>query len=429
MTSSGQVGGTVSAERGSMSRLLVWAAPDEVAERSVRQSLRRWMSRCGDGFDRVADTWSQATPGTVRGAVVASSGSEAVQALDLERPGVVLGRAAAELAPVAMLLPGEGAQHHRMAVGIYEHDPVATEAIDEVLDLMGAEGSRVRADWLAETPLLSPHHPMRALPMVFAVDYALVKVLLAWGIRPGVLVGQGVGELAAAVLAGVMTLADAVDMLTAVAFELLAAPAGGALAVAAGAAEAAPHLDREVSLAADNGPGQIIVSGVDGALRRTEQSLRTVGISCMRVRAAAAYRSHVAVPACEAGMNVLRGKDLRAPSRPLLSTTTAAPVSAEEATDPAFWAYQPSRPVRLRETLNLLFAGGAYRCITAGPGQGLSSLVRRHIAVATGTSSVSSLLCARPRNADDDRRTVLAEAARLWAAGYPVDLDRVHRLA
>ncbi|GAA4849938.1 acyltransferase domain-containing protein [Kitasatospora terrestris] len=410
---------------GRVPRLMLWSAADPAEEEALRAGLRRWIKARGDrGFDGVADAWGAPAGGPARGALVAAGATEALAALDGLRPGALRG-AAAGPDPVALLLPGQGAQHPRMAHGLYGVEPVFTEAVDEVLGLLGADGPAARADWLSETPRLPLDDVRRTLPLVFAVDWALGRLLHSWGVRPAVLLGQGIGEQAAAALAEVMRLADAVDVVREQADWLARTPEGGMLAVAAGPDTVRRLLTAGVTVAAVNGPDQTLLAGETRQLADSTRALALAGLTAMKVRAGAAYHSPVVASACRRAAEVYRRIDLRAPAVPLYSATTGGPLPAELAADPEFWAGQPSRPVRLESALNALFAAGPHLCVECGPGQGLNALVRRHPRARGGAVS---LLSARPRNAEHDRRSALTAAARLWTAGHEIDLTAVHRL-
>ena len=156
--------------------------------------------------------------------------------------------------PVALLFAGQGAQQARMAAGIYGSEPVFSATMDEVLGCFGASGQLLRADWLADDPDISIDEVSRAQPLLFAVDYALGRMVLSWGCRPAALIGHSVGEIAAATLAGAFRLADAVDLLRDRVAQAENAPAGGMLAVAASVAQVSPYLADGVVVGAVNGP-------------------------------------------------------------------------------------------------------------------------------------------------------------------------------
>src|SRR5690348_4408288 len=110
--------------------------------------------------------------------------------------------------PVALLLPGQGAQRARMAAGLYGREPVFTSSVDECLACF-PDGAALRDDWLGQRPRMDVADARWAQPMLLAVDYALGRTVLAWGVTPVALLGHSVGETAAAVLAGVLSIAEA----------------------------------------------------------------------------------------------------------------------------------------------------------------------------------------------------------------------------
>ena len=75
--------------------------------------------------------------------------------------------------PIALLFPGQGAQHVRMAAGLYGHVPTFTEVMDNAFELLGEQGERVRADWLSTGSPELFDDVTRAQPLLYAVDYAL----------------------------------------------------------------------------------------------------------------------------------------------------------------------------------------------------------------------------------------------------------------
>lgn len=83
--------------------------------------------------------------------------------------------------PVALLLPGQGAQHEQMAAGLYGSEPVFTAAMDLVFGELGEPGERLRADWLSDRPLVPIEHVTRSQPLLFAIDHALGRLVLSWG--------------------------------------------------------------------------------------------------------------------------------------------------------------------------------------------------------------------------------------------------------
>jgi len=105
--------------------------------------------------------------------------------------------------PVALLFPGQGAQYARMAAGLYGHSDVFTGVMDDAFRLLGTQGESIRSDWLHSESPETVDDVTRAQPLLYAVDYALGRLVMSWGIEPAAMLGHSVGEMAAATLAGV----------------------------------------------------------------------------------------------------------------------------------------------------------------------------------------------------------------------------------
>lgn len=320
--------------------------------------------------------------------------------------------------PVAFLFSGQGSQHARMAAGLYGHEPVFTAAMDEVFGLLGSEGVLIRRDWLSDRPGVPVDDVSRAQPLLLAVNHALARTAMSWGARPAALLGHSVGEVVAAVIAGVFSLADAVRLLADRVARVASTPPGGMLAVAAPPGELLPFLADGVSLAAVNGPRQTMLAGLRGPLSAVERRLRRAGYTCARAASRHAFHAPALEPVLAGSEELFSGIRMSAPALPLFSGYTASLMRREEATDPGFWSRQPAVPVHFWPALNALLATGDFVIMDAGPGQQLATLARRHPAVAAGRSTVVGMLPARPGQPEADRCSVLAAAACLRAEGY-----------
>ncbi|WP_371480173.1 acyltransferase domain-containing protein [Kitasatospora sp. NBC_00315] len=322
---------------------------------------------------------------------------------------------------MALLLPGQGSQHAGMAAGLYDWEPVFTESMDEVFTALGADGGRLRADWLATEPGTPVDHVTRAQPLLFAVDLALARMVAGWGVSPAALLGHSAGELAAGAFAGVFEPADAARVMWDRAGRLAAMPPGGMLVVAAAAEELTPYLRGDVVVGAVNAPRQTMLAGPAAALAEAAAEIRAAGHTCREVPASTAF--HSPVVAAAVSTEAYAQLRLGVPRVPLWSGYTAARLTPEQAVSASFWARHPVDPVLFGPALDALLADGDLLLLESGPGQGLSGLARRHPRVRQGHSAVLPLLPARPRGAEEDRRSVLRAAEQLTREGYgPVRL-------
>ncbi|MER7573441.1 acyltransferase domain-containing protein [Streptomyces sp. NPDC126514] len=277
--------------------------------------------------------------------------------------------------PVALLLPGAGAQYPAMAYGLYRYEPAFTTAMDAVLELLGPAGERLYRLWSSGERLRTV---AEVHPLLFAVCHALSETVRDRGLRLGAVLGQSVGELVAAVQTGVLPLTDAVRLVAVQADALAGAPAGGALAVAAAPPAVTPFLRGGTVVAASNGPGQTVVSGSEFGLAATRRALEVAGLTWMRVQVPAGLHGPLVAQACRETLPAFQASVFTVPHTPLLSGSAGGRPENERAVDPEFWALQPSQPVLLDAALGQLTAVGALLCAEVGPGHGLAVQARRH---------------------------------------------------
>jgi acyl transferase domain-containing protein len=398
------------------SQLIAWAADDDDAARSVAEQLRAECQANGTvpvGHDiRTAGSGR----GEVRRAVVASTPAEALERIS-QASMTPSSRPEQRRPPIALLLPGQGAQHDRMAVGLYGLDPVFTDTVDEVLGMMGTEGERIGRLWLDGCDPDQLDDVRSAQPLLFAVEFALATMVQSWGVRVAAFLGHSIGEMVAATLTGVLSLPDAVRMIQSRVAALAMAPPGGMLAVAATPAEVAPLLTDGVSVAAVNGSRQVLLAGLDQPLALAGERLATYGVVFRRARASTAFHNPVLKDYAEASWRC-QAAALSLPDRRVVSCYTTADLDARTARDPGYWASHPVAPVLFHPALGTLLSQQDYLLLETGPSQGLSILARQHHAVRHGGSSVLGLLPGREGSPAQDRTFALQALAELWRAGY-----------
>jgi acyl transferase domain-containing protein len=327
--------------------------------------------------------------------------------------------------PIALLLPGQGAQHQGMATALYGREAVFTAVLDEFFELLGGEGGRLRADWLAERPGTPLDDASRAQPLLFAIGVALGRTLHSRGIRPGVLLGHSVGELAAAALAGVFDLPSAARVMAARSAVMATAPAGGMLAVAArpdalGAFTGPADQPGSVVVGAVNAPMQTVLAGPEPALAATERALAASGLAARRVPSLQPFHCPAVAPQAARFQEAFAAEPLHPTAVPVLSTRTTREVTAEQARNPEFWAGQLARPVLFWPTLERLLAQGDFTLVEAGPGQGLSMSARRHPAVRSGRCAVVPLLPAKAEGSWEFWQAALERLESLAVVSAPV---------
>ncbi|TMR95975.1 type I polyketide synthase [Nonomuraea basaltis] len=194
-------------------QLIVWSGRTRSAAEAYPEQLARSFKESADPLSSVSFTLQKGrTPHPVRGAVVVESMSDAATAVLDHARRIVTPEEQADRSTV-FLFPGEGAQHAHMAAELYRTEPAFSAALDECFDLFEAHGLPRRQIWAEASEGLED--TTVAQPLLFSVEYALGRLWLALGIEPDVLLGHGIGEFAAATLAEVFTLPEAVRLVSA----------------------------------------------------------------------------------------------------------------------------------------------------------------------------------------------------------------------
>lgn len=367
-----------------------------------------------------------------RGFVVAAGARAAADVLyDLTSDRFTVAEAPAAGRRVAFMFAGGGAQYPGMGQGLYESEPAYRAAIDECLrqltgiidyDLKSLLFPATAADREAAASALE--RPSRTLPALFVTQYAQARLWQAWGVEPDALVGHSMGENTAACLAGVFSLRDALGLVALRGRLFERVPAGGMLSVALDEQALAPYLRPELSIAAVNAPGSIVVSGPVTALADLERALVAREVGCQRVRIDVAAHSSMLEPILEEFRAYLRSIPLQSPRLPFLSNLTGTWIDAADATSPEYWVRHLRHTVRFADCAATLLAGSQYALLEVGPGRTLTSLAAMHPARAADQPLITSLR--HPDDSTPDLAHMLGALGRVWQSGATVDWTRFY---
>jgi phthiocerol/phenolphthiocerol synthesis type-I polyketide synthase E len=353
--------------------------------------------------------------------VVAGNAEEA--AAGLEQGGPAISGEAGEPA-VVFLFPGQGAQHADMARGLYAAEPGFRSVFDDCaqrlapalgLDLRGVLlGDGDGGGALASTAV--------AQPALFAVEYALARLWMSWGVQPAAMLGHSLGEYVAACLAGVMELDDALALVAARGRLIAGLPAGVMLSVAAGEGDL-PPLDG-VALAAVNAPAAVVLSGAPAAVAAMESVLARRGLAAKRLQTSHAFHSAMLEPILDPFLAQVRRCRLSPPRIPYVSSLTGTWIGDAEATDPGYWVEQMRRTVRFSAGVRELARDPRRLFLEVGPGTSLGSAVRKHDDQLADRVFAS---LPHPHDSQPDTRVLTATLGRLYCRHVAIDWESYHR--
>ncbi|WP_395540650.1 type I polyketide synthase [Neotabrizicola sp. sgz301269] len=359
-----------------------------------------------------------------RRVLVARDAAQAAALLEGADPRRVFNHDHLGAAPeVVFMFPGGGAQYAGMARDLYETEPVFADWMDRGLAVLEPQIDHdIRALWLpakgkeaaADQAL---KRPSVQLPLIMITEYALAKLYQSWGVSPSALVGHSMGENTAVCLAGVMGFEDCIGLvlLRGRLFDTIAP--GGMLSVPMDEAELRPLLTGDLDMASVNAPGLCVVSGPDAALLALADDLTARGVETQRIAIDIAAHSRMLEPILTKFDSYLRSIPLSAPRLPVISNRSGAPLTAVEATDPAYWVAHLRNTVNFRACMAALTDVPGRVFLEMGPGRALSSLAQ-----ANGVASRQVVPALRhPDQAMADDEWHMASIARLWACGVNVD--------
>lgn len=294
-----------------------------------------------------------------------------------ELPGLFRGRAAGDPPPIAFLYTGQGAQHAGMGQDLAHSSPIFRRALEEAEAALAPHlpGSLFDRMWGAASAELSETH--WAQPALFALEVALAALWKSYGITPAVVLGHSVGELAAAVTAGLLSLEQGARIVAARGLAMTEHCPPGAMITVFGPKEAVEPVvaaqGGAAAISGYNGPANLTVAGTSAALEAISLALGQAGLSTRKVVASRAFHTPEMAPMLPAFERALEGLSFGAPQIDLISTAFPEQGAAAFG-DPSYFSRQILAPVNFVAALRALYQRGYRSFVEIGPKPTLSTL-------------------------------------------------------
>ncbi len=342
------------------------------------------------------------------------------------QPGIARARASRDAESVAFVCSGQGSQWAGMGTSLFRQEPVFRAALEECEERIQHWGG-----WSLLEKLSAPEKDSKladteyAQPAVFAIEVALARLWESWGVKPSVVIGHSAGEVAAAHLAGILSLDEAVRVIVHRGRSMQSATGQGRMAVvhlpAAVVAKTLAASGSKVAIAAINSPTSTVISGRSDGMDALVAVWREQGASCTPMPVNYAFHSPQMQPYSEELERVLGPVETRKGSVPMISTVTGRPVSAEEI-NAAYWGRNVRLPVRFAEAVEAALRMGLKSFVEIGPHPVLLT------SVGECRGGEPGALCLVPslRRNQEEKMALLSSLGALYTAGYPVAWQAVY---
>ncbi len=336
---------------------------------SLRAQAER-LAGCVSGSNLLDVAYSLATTRShheQRAVVVAASAEQAIESLSTFTSPISVAGTQPKL---VMLFTGQGAQRLGMGRELLSHYSVYRAAFEVICDAFDRHLERPLREVVFGEDASALDQTAYTQPALFALEVALFRLYESWGVRPDLLLGHSIGELAAAHVAGVFTLEDACMLVAARGRLMQALPGGGAmLSIQASESEVAAVLAQYpgVDLAGLNGPMSTVVSGDEAPALELAKHFEQQGRKTTRLSVSHAFHSQRMDGMLEAFRRVVSSVRRSAPNIPLVSNVTGKLGTREEHGSAEYWVEHVRAAVRFVDGVRTLENQGVSVMLELGP--------------------------------------------------------------
>lgn len=339
--------------------------------------------------------------------------------------GVTEGKSTPARAKVVFVFSGQGSQWLGMGRQLYETDASFRSVIDTCDNLMAA-----RLGWSLLDELDAPEAMSRmsetqvVQPLLFALQVALVEMLRSWGISPDAMIGHSVGEIAAAHVAGILSLDESIRLVALRGRIMQKATGMGKMVSVAMSVEDALNIlegyEDRVSIAAVNDPGSLVLSGQTPALEEVISRCEKKGFVTRPLRVDYAFHSPQMDAFEREFVERLVRVDTRRATLAMYSTVLADCVDGKEL-DVKYWGHNIRQAVDFSGAVFAAIRDGYQLFLEVGPHPVLTSNIQQCLSLKKSDGAAIYTM----RRNRDQRQTLLEAIGALYTRGCSPEWSRI----
>ena len=360
--------------------------------------------------------------------VIASDKNELIEKLNA---GAVLPSESLQLKEsldeVVFMFPGQGSQYVNMGIDLYKNEPVFEDAVNKcanILEQTLKEDIRniiypKNLDAQAQEKINNTYYTQ---PAMFAIEYAVAKLWMSWGIQPSAFVGHSIGEFVAAHLAGVFSLEDGLRLIATRGRMMSELPRGSMLAVRSDYEKIKSLLSADLSLAVVNSLGSCVIAGPIQSVGDLSKQLTELNISNKLLVTSHAFHSSMMDSIVAPFEEIVKSVQLSLPRIPIVSTVTGKWLTDADATNPNYWASHLRSTVRFADAVATVLEDERRLILETGPKNVTASLVRQQAKKTTVAVSTLEAI-----DGQSEYYSVLRAVGQLWLHGISVDWDAFYK--
>lgn len=322
---------------------------------------------------------------------------------------------------VVFVFPGQGSQYRNMGLDLYKSNPVFKEYMDNGFQYLSKTTNIDFKEILFSKDLESAVSDINltsnAQPLIFLIEYALAKLIMSYGITPSYMIGHSIGEYAAACISGLFTFEQALKLVVKRGELMGELPKGSMISVSIDALSAQSYLNDEISLAAINGPSQVVFSGNDDAIEKLTARLAENDLPYIKLHTSHAFHSNMQDSILEKFANEFIDFEFNKIQIPFISNITGEIIRIDEAASGDYWTKQLRNTVMFSKGISNLMLEDNIVFIEVGAGSSLSGLIKQHKS-EKNIQTINVLKSAKSQ--DNDMLFFLESLGRMWQYGLNV---------